>query len=233
MLMAIMLPSFAVSLFPAICDYFRWLPQYRINHNYPTKTEITNLLYYLTINTTYTIVMTYIGYDKAIELCNMKTDVKDIPSLYISIIYLLLILFIDDFCFYWIHRLWHTKRFYVYTHKAHHQFQYPFAFTQYGITLFELLGNSVGSYVCMIFLQPHFFLLMFYMVFRVADGALEHHGYVFPWERGIKKMTLGLQGGGLNHNYHHRTSHGNYGSILSVWDKLFGTYVEGGFVVNK
>jgi sterol desaturase/sphingolipid hydroxylase (fatty acid hydroxylase superfamily) len=53
-------------------------------------------------------------------------------------------LMIEDFCFYWAHRFFHTKWIYPWVHKVHHESKQTLAISSIGTHPVEyVLGNSI------------------------------------------------------------------------------------------
>ena len=53
--------------------------------------------------------------------------------------------FIEDFYFYWIHRLLHHKTLYKYIHKIHHEFAAPFGMTAEYAHPVEVVFLGIGT----------------------------------------------------------------------------------------
>jgi hypothetical protein len=132
---------------------------------------------------------------------------------------------IYDFLYYWFHRLSHRLRILWNVHSVHHQAERlipslglrssAFDFTVYWLLLAPLLWLGFSSEA---------------LVFTMAV----HGGYqlFLHNETGYRG---GILGDFLNVPSHHKVHHSinseyldkNFGSILIVWDRLFGTYVDG------
>ena len=55
----------------------------------------------------------------------MKFDPQSIPPWYISTYQLVLFMILEDFAFYWLHRLLHHPKLYGRIHKLHHKYYAP------------------------------------------------------------------------------------------------------------
>jgi sterol desaturase/sphingolipid hydroxylase (fatty acid hydroxylase superfamily) len=132
---------------------------------------------------------------------------------------------LQDFCYYWFHRASHRVRWFWATHAIHHSSNElnlgaSFRFGWTG----RLTGSSV-FYVPMIWLGfapgPVFIALGFNLLYQF-------------WIHTEWIPKLGWLEYVLNTPSHHRVHHAsnaeyldrNYGGILIVWDRLFGTYVD-------
>ncbi len=152
------------------------------------------------------------------------------------------------FCSYWIHRCAHIhshKNPLWLVHVAHHRIPYfkvqpvrkP-ALGQYFFWLGDLLTSLdvimalTLPIVVITFIWPEYGipLLIFHYFYEVylSEGVLDHNGRLtgnitryFAW--------------GSYHLYHHADLNKNYGLMITLWDKVFGTYVfpEENFLAEK
>ncbi|MEO6575719.1 MAG: sterol desaturase family protein [Polyangiaceae bacterium] len=132
-----------------------------------------------------------------------------------------LALLADDFIFYWAHRASHEIRFFWATHEAHHSSE------QY--TLTTALRQPWTEPLLTIFWLP-----LPLLGFR-PEVILAAHSLSLLYQYGIHTelvRKLGILEWVLDTPSHHRVHHGsnpeyidkNYGGILIVWDRLFGTF---------
>jgi sterol desaturase/sphingolipid hydroxylase (fatty acid hydroxylase superfamily) len=127
-----------------------------------------------------------------------------------------------DFLYYWDHRFMHTSRYMWAIHVVHHSSEHYNLSTALRQPVAEAFGTFVpfGS-LCLLGIRPG--------LVETARGVNLLYQY---W---IHTETVGSLGPGeavLNTPSHHRVHHGsnkryldrNHGSILIVWDKVFGTF---------
>lgn len=132
-----------------------------------------------------------------------------------------LALVVDDFSFYWAHRLSHEIRFFWATHEAHHSSeQYTLTtalrqpWTEPVAFLFWLPMPLLGFSPAMVFFAHTVSLVYQYWIHTELIDKLGPLEWIF------------------NTPSHHRVHHGsnaryidkNHGGILIVWDRLFGTF---------
>ena len=135
----------------------------------------------------------------------------------------LILLLMDDFCYYWFHRVHHESRFFWAAHVTHHSSQY--------YNLSTALRQSWTPLTGWIFYIP-----LMLVGFTPAQWAFIHsinllYQYWIHTER-IDRMPRWFEFT-LNTPSHHRVHHGsnpqyldtNYGGILIVWDRMFGSFV--------
>lgn len=130
---------------------------------------------------------------------------------------------LDDFCYYWFHRVHHESRFFWAAHVTHHSSQY--------YNLSTALRQSWTPLTSWIFYVP-----VMLVGFTPAQWAFMHSlnllfQYWIHTER-IDRMPRWFEFV-FNTPSHHRVHHGanpeyldtNYGGILIVFDRVFGSFV--------
>ncbi|XP_072984185.1 very-long-chain aldehyde decarbonylase GL1-8-like isoform X1 [Typha latifolia] len=130
---------------------------------------------------------------------------------------------LEDFVFYWGHRLLHTKLLYKHIHSVHHEYATPFGLTSEYAHPAEILFLGFATFIGPALTGPHLFTLWLWMILRVLETVEAHCGYDLPWS---PSNFLPLYGGAEFHDYHHRvlyTKSGNYSSTFIYMDWLFGT----------
>jgi len=125
----------------------------------------------------------------------------------------------NDFHFYVVHRLLHTRWLFQRYHREHHRAIRPTSFSTYAMHPLEsfLLGTV------MVIVQPfHAFSLPAIVLFPLLSITLNnigHSNYDFAPGGGRWHPLAGAR----RHEAHHRVVHGNYGFLLPVLDRWFGT----------
>ncbi|CAF4867217.1 unnamed protein product [Rotaria socialis] len=150
---------------------------------------------------------------------------SSIPSLLTITYQIILFILGEDFLFYWTHYLFHTPWLYKHIHKKHHIFKQPTGVVFVLADPWEsLLQNQVAVWLVPIVLkEKHLFTICLWIFIRVYQTINAHSGYdlpyispqyYFPW----------LLSGTLQHDYHHQYAKMNYGSFLTLWDRLMNTH---------
>ncbi|KAK2428503.1 sterol 4-alpha-methyl-oxidase 2-2 [Trifolium repens] len=132
---------------------------------------------------------------------------------------------LEDFIFYWGHRILHTKWLYKHVHSVHHEYATPFGLTSEYAHPAEILFLGFATIFGPAITGPHLITLWLWMVLRVLETGEAHSGYHFPWS---PSNFFPLYGGTDFHDYHHRllyTKSGNYSSTFTYMDRIFGTDV--------
>eukprot|EP00245_Coleochaete_scutata_P005211 TRINITY_DN18583_c0_g2_i1.p1 TRINITY_DN18583_c0_g2~~TRINITY_DN18583_c0_g2_i1.p1 ORF type:complete len:290 (-),score=54.70 TRINITY_DN18583_c0_g2_i1:772-1599(-) len=158
-------------------------------------------------------VFKYMGFSTALPLPSWKTILLQLLCFFV----------IEDFVFYWGHRILHTKWLYKHVHSVHHEYATPFGLTSEYAHPAEILFLGFATILGPAITGPHLFTLWLWMSVRVIETVEAHSGYDFPWS--FAKF-FPLYGGADFHDYHHRllyTKSGNYSSTFVYMDWLFGT----------
>jgi sterol desaturase/sphingolipid hydroxylase (fatty acid hydroxylase superfamily) len=142
-----------------------------------------------------------------------------------GVVRILMGLIVADLCLYWVHRGMHRKRILWLTHAFHHSID----------QLWWLSGSRTSMTHLFLFAAPQ--ILLGYYVFQLtaADAgiALSIGIVVNVWIHTNISVNLGpLQWLLITPNYH-RIHHGarglsgkNLGFVLTIWDRMFGTFAD-------
>lgn len=130
--------------------------------------------------------------------------------------------FADDFAYYWYHRLHHTVRVLWGSHVVHHSSQF--------YNLSTALRQTWTPMTALPFWLPLAFLGFSPWMILTQQAISLVYQFFLHTER-VQKLPRPLEFV-LNTPSHHRVHHGsnpeyldtNYGGILIVWDRLFGTF---------
>jgi alkylglycerol monooxygenase len=135
-----------------------------------------------------------------------------------------LAMLIWDFTYYWVHRMGHEVGALWATHIVHHSSEYY----NYATSLRQ---PSLGMFVTWIFYMPMALMGIPPEMFIVVGGLNLFYQH---WIHTELVRKLGWVDKILNTPADHRVHHGqndycidkNYGGILIIWDRLFGTFEE-------
>ncbi len=134
-----------------------------------------------------------------------------------------LILFVDDFAYYWFHRISHESRFFWASHVVHHSSQ------QYNLST-ALRQTWTGGFLAFIFWIP-LPLLGFHPVMILAQMSISLIYQYWIHTEFIRKMPNWFEAI-FNTPSHHRVHHAtnpqyldrNHAGIFIFWDKWFGSF---------
>lgn len=135
-----------------------------------------------------------------------------------------LLFLLDDFAYYWFHRISHESRLFWNFHVVHHSSEH------YNLSV-AVRQSWFGNLVTWLFYFPIMLLGFPPWMFAISHGL--NLLYQF-WIHTKFIKNLGILEYILNTPAHHRVHHGvnrqyldkNYGGILIIWDRLFGTFTQ-------
>ncbi|MFC4272995.1 sterol desaturase family protein [Sneathiella chungangensis] len=136
-----------------------------------------------------------------------------------------LILFAEDFCYYWFHRLSHEHRIWWAAHVNHHSSQYYNLSTALRQTW---TGSFIGTWIPWLLLS----LIGFPLALIVFQKGISLVYQFWIHTEAIDRMWKPVEAV-MNTPSHHRVHHAinpryldaNYAGIFIIWDRLFGTFV--------
>lgn len=127
-----------------------------------------------------------------------------------------------DFFHYWTHRLLHSNAFLRNrVHSVHHKYE-GCLYSWIGMQVHPLEALMINTAIYapfVLFAHPMAIWVMAFVA--TTNAAFAHSGY----DGGLSALHIPHVLTSNDHQLHHeRSSTRNYGNILSVWDKWFGTY---------
>ena len=135
----------------------------------------------------------------------------------------ILVLFAEDFCYYWFHRTSHENRLFWASHVVHHSSQ------KYNLST-ALRQTWSGSFYSFIFWIP-LILLGFHPVMVLVQISISLLYQYWIHTELIQKLPNWFEAV-FNTPSHHRVHHAtnpqyldrNHAGIFIIWDRLFGTF---------
>jgi len=135
----------------------------------------------------------------------------------------LILLFAEDLCYYWFHRISHESRLFWASHVVHHSSQ------KYNLST-ALRQTWSGSFYSFVFWIP-LLLIGFHPIMVMTQMAISLIYQYWIHTELIKKMPNWFEAI-FNTPSHHRVHHAtnpqyldrNHAGIFIIWDKLFGTF---------
>jgi sterol desaturase/sphingolipid hydroxylase (fatty acid hydroxylase superfamily) len=127
----------------------------------------------------------------------------------------------NDWGFYWVHRLVHSKSLYALIHKQHHSYSGTISisaeFAGIPETLFANLLPTIGG---ALFFGSHPLVLMVWLFVRLEQTYESHSGVCFLGSF-LHKLGLTNSNKTADHDFHHTCNRGNFGAYYM--DYMFGT----------
>jgi sterol desaturase/sphingolipid hydroxylase (fatty acid hydroxylase superfamily) len=140
-----------------------------------------------------------------------------------SVVRVLLVVLVVDFCIYWLHRLMHRSAGFWRMHRWHHSIEEMYWFAGFRASLPHILIYGIPQVIV-----PS---LIFDLSALELAAAAAIGNFVQVWTHANIKAHIGpLQWLIVTpdyHRLHHRASERpavNLGNVLTVWDRLFGTH---------
>jgi len=135
----------------------------------------------------------------------------------------ILLLFADDLCYYWFHRISHESRFFWASHVVHHSSQ------KYNLST-ALRQTWSGSFYTFIFWFP-LILIGFHPIMVLVQMSISLIYQYWIHTEFIDKMPKWIEAV-FNTPSHHRVHHAtnpqyldrNYAGIFIIWDRLFNSF---------
>jgi len=155
----------------------------------------------------------------------MRADYESLPSP-LEIIKQHLIFYVcTDLVTFIIHYFLHLKCLYPLIHKVHHDHKITISIaSEYAHPIEFIFANLLSTSVGPMLLGSRVHMLTYgmWIVTRIINTTEGHSGYDIPF---FFNGWSFLPGGANRsfHHFHHLKFRGNYGSELTIWDRIFGT----------
>ena len=205
-----------------LIEYFKLFPDSKIQINHRSKDQPAKLdwVKLLAFNHLFVLAPGLYFLYFAYKFAGVQFS-GPLPPLHISVLQFIGFIMVDDFLFYWLHRLMHLPFFYKHFHKRHHSFIRPNAITsEYFHPIDFFASGTLPVIASPILFQSHVVLAWVWTFFRTWEACDGHSGYDLIF---VPFRYFPFRPGAQVHDYHHLNSVGNYGSMTVFWDWLCGT----------
>lgn len=137
----------------------------------------------------------------------------------------------ETFAFYWAHRLMHRVPLLWRIHRVHHSDDEVDVSTSYRNHPFELLVTMPISAAVVLILGAPATVVLATQTLLTATTLWQHADIALParLDRALTWVIVTPRLHRLHHNPERATHDSNYGELLTLWDRLFGTFngIEG------
>lgn len=194
----------------------------KIQERFPKMKDYRRDFLYSMLTISIFAIVSLLVFDVYYEHTRLYDNISDRSIGYYIGMYVVMF-FIHDTYFYWIHRLMHLPRLYRRIHLVHHKSTNPSPWTAYAFHPLEAV-LEVGILPLLAFTLPiHREALGWFFLFQIMYNIYGHLGYeLYP--RNFHKTWIGRYvNTSVAHNIHHHKFTGNFGLYTIIWDRLLGT----------
>ena len=129
----------------------------------------------------------------------------------------------QDFHFYVVHRLLHTRWLFRRIHGVHHRSRNPSPWAGFAFHPIEALLNATVLPIAMLVAPLSEYVVFLFAIHQVVRAGYGHAS-LEPLPRGFARHWLGGRfATATHHHLHHETARGNYGLWFTWMDRWFGT----------
>ncbi|CAN8061315.1 unnamed protein product [Agarophyton chilense] len=197
-----------------------FLRKYKIQDKaYPTSYQILQSIKDMIISFTTVVLPMLIFGAFFIERIGITRD-GPFPKWNIMLIQIAFFFLVEDFLNYWMHRWLHLPWFYRNIHSVHHKHDAPFGLVAAYAHPVEVVVLAIPTFVGPLMIAPHLYTLMVWQAFRNFEAIDIHSGYELPCSF---KSLFPAYAGAKHHDYHHYMHSGNFASVFTWCDRLYGT----------
>jgi len=145
----------------------------------------------------------------------------DTPTVLTFVWQLCFFILLDDFLFYWLHRLMHENKWLLkHVHSVHHQVRTPYGLAGNYFHWAELSLTAGVALIGPLLLSSHIYVVYAWFIWRQLEAVDGHTGYNFWWN---PMRLVPFYHGPEFHDQHHETYKGNYAGFFPVLDRWLGT----------
>ncbi len=196
----------------------------KIQPKFPKNTDYLREIFYsiITIALFGLVPLFFIKTDSIRVHTFYYTDINQYGTIYFISAFIIM-LFLHDSYFYWMHRLMHHTKIFKYVHLIHHKSTNPSPWAAYAFHPLEAIIET-GIVVIFLFIMPiHTYHLPFFFLFMIVYNVYGHLGWeLYPIWFATHPIGKWINTS-VNHNQHHQYFKGNYGLYFLFWDRWMGT----------
>lgn len=144
-----------------------------------------------------------------------------------AVVGLLGLIVFNDLWFYAVHRLLHTRWLFKVVHSVHHRSVEVNPFSSYSFHVVEALLITCWVIPVVLLLPIPLPVIMAAQVIGLLNNVMAHLGHELLPHWWTRAPILRWSNTATFHALHHERFKGNYGLFSRVWDRLFGTELDG------
>ena len=208
--------------FSLVSIHSKYLQKYRIQKRKIKASTFYNRLPLICFNIFLLIIISTIGlyYFYPLFDPSLKFNIS------VIILHLFVILFIDDFFFYFLHSWMHKNKYILNKiHRIHHQAVTPFALEYIYVHPLEWIMGYFGPFLAIflisIFSPVSIVAFWMYQIIRNIHELDVHSGF-----KSFFSKWIPFWGESEHHDLHHEKLDGNYATTFTLWDQVFKTKIK-------
>lgn len=154
----------------------------------------------------------------------VEIDLLSLAGYLWMVFFFIVSVILGDIWFYAEHRLAHTHWF-IRFHREHHLSPVPTPWTNDRFSFVEVIMIQIYLVLVLFVLPIPVIVIVIHRFYDQVKGMIGHGGYEYfegRWARWPSPFTCVT-----HHDAHHEKYSVNYGSFLTIWDRMFGTLEEG------
>ncbi len=132
------------------------------------------------------------------------------------------VIFLQDTCFYFLHRGFHHPWIFNWLHRGHHCSRHPTPWTSFALDFPEALIQGLFLIIVVFIIPLHFFVVALLLITMTVWALINHLGFeLFPSfpQHWLGQWFISSD----HHSLHHRQYNRHYGLYFTFWDRLMGT----------
>lgn len=149
-------------------------------------------------------------------------NINDHPMWYF-LLSIVVVLFLYETYYYWLHRWMHKPGIFKIVHKVHHESIHTSVFTSFSFHPLEALLQFLFIPLLIVILPIHYLALGIVLTLMTVSAVINHAGVeIFPkrfHEHPIGKWLIGA----THHDLHHKEFRNNFGLYFTFWDRWMKT----------
>ena len=167
-----------------------------------------------------------------------KGFLPDTQNELLAIFIIVISILLNEFASYWIHRVSHENSFLWSFHEFHHSAKKMTIFSRDRATPFEgifittlfipltvLNGLLINQYLSEGYLIPILIYAM-YLAFSLSATYAAHSSLEIIYPKPFSKIFMSPSLHWLHHSSNPKHYNCNYGQVITLWDKVFGSYMD-------
>ncbi len=168
-------------------------------------------------------VVTWLAYQHG--LTRIYSDLHEFGVVYF-VFSIILVLFLYETYYYWLHRWMHKPGIFRIVHRVHHQSMHTSVFTSFSFHPLEAILQFIFLPVLAMIIPVHYAAIAIVLLLMTISAVVNHSGVeVFPDNFATHPIGRWLIGA-THHDIHHKNFRKNFGLYFTCWDKWMNTESE-------